>query len=195
MRIPFKTTIVGTLAVILLGIVFVSSAAAQCGIPSIAGTIQPQSWPGEPEPRRAEGLDVADKEGSDHGIVGFWKFKFALPDGTVIDNGFVQWHGDGTEITNSSRPPATGNFCMGVWEKGGRSSYELNHFALGWDPSGNLIGPVQLRAHVTLNHKADRYEGTFTADQYDQSGNLLVHVEGTVTATRITVDTPVGDVL
>jgi hypothetical protein len=195
MRTPLKTTIVETLAVLFLGIVFVSSAAAQCGSPSIAGTIQPQSWPGEPEPRRAESLDVADKEGSDHRIVGFWKFKFVLPDGTVIDNGFVQWHSDGTEITNSSRPPATGNFCMGVWEKTGRSSYKLNHFALGWDPSGNLIGPVQLRADVTLNHEANHYEGTFTIDQYDVSGNPLAHVAGTVTAIRITVDTPVGDVL
>ena len=194
MRTPFRTTIVGTLATLFLGMVFVSSASAQCGFPSIAGTIQPQSQ-GEPEPRRTEDLGVADTGGSDHGIVGFWKFKFVLPDGTVIDNGFVQWHSDGTEITNSSRPPATGNFCMGVWERSERSSYELNHFALGWDPSGNLIGPVQLRAHVTVNHKADHYEGTFTADQYDLSGNLLGHVAGTVTATRITVDTPIGDVL
>src|SRR4030095_4882563 len=195
MRIPFKTPIIGTLAVLFLGMAFVSSAAAQCVMPSIAGTFQPQLSQGEPEPRRAEGLDAAEKAGSDHGIVGFWKFQFALPDGTEIDNGFAQWHSDGTEITNSSRPPATGNFCLGVWEKRGGSSYELNHFALGWDPSGNFIGPVQLRARVTLNHKADRYGGTVTADQYDLSGNLLGHAEGTVTATRITVDTPIGDVL
>ena len=191
----FKTPIIGTLAVLFLGMVFVSSAAAQCGMPSIAGTIQPQSWRGAPEPRRTEAPEVADSEGTNQRIVGFWKFKFVLPDGTVIDNGFAQWHSDGTEITNSSRPPATGNFCLGVWEKGGRSRFELNHFALSWDPSGNFIGPAQLREDVTVNHKADRYEGTFTIDQYDVSGNLLAHVEGTVTATRITVETPIGDVL
>jgi hypothetical protein len=43
--------------------------------------------------------------------------------------------------------------------------------------------------------KADRYEGTFTIDQYDVSGNLLVHIAGRITGTRITVDTAVGPVL
>jgi hypothetical protein len=195
MRTVLKSTITGTLAILFLGMIFVSNAAAQCGIPSIAGAIQPQSWQGAPESRRAEVLLVSDKEGANHRIVGFWKFKFVLPDGTVIDNGFVQWHSDGTEITNSSRPPATGNFCLGVWEKSGPSSYQLNHFALSWDLNGNLIGPAQIREDVTLNHKADQYEGTFTIDQYDVSGNPLAHVAGTVTATRITVDTPVGEVL
>ena len=38
-------------------------------------------------------------------IVGFWKVQLSLPDGTVIDNGYVTWHADGTEILNSSRPP------------------------------------------------------------------------------------------
>jgi hypothetical protein len=79
--------------------------------------------------------------------VGFWKIKFVsegssgIPDGTVIDNGLAQWHSDGTEIMNSSRPPATGNFCLGVWQKSGPSSYKLNHFALAYDVSGNFIGP------------------------------------------------------
>jgi hypothetical protein len=47
--------------------------------------------------------------------------------------GFSQWHSDGTEILNSSRPPATSNFCLGVWEKTGPFAYKLNHFALSSD--------------------------------------------------------------
>jgi len=37
-------------------------------------------------------------------IVGFWHVKFIskgtgfIPDGTVVDMGFSQWHSDGTEI-------------------------------------------------------------------------------------------------
>src|SRR3982074_1334258 len=56
-------------------------------------------------------------------IVGLWKFKFVskdspgIPDGAVIDEGYVTWHSDGTEIMNSGRAPSTGNFCMGVWKK------------------------------------------------------------------------------
>ena len=96
---------------------------------------------------------------------------------------------------NSSRDPATGNFCLGVWQKSGPFGYELNHFALSWDPSGNFIGPAQIRETVTLNQRADQYEGTFTIDQYDPSGTLLVHIAGTISAARITVNTAVGDVL
>jgi hypothetical protein len=201
MRTGFKATITGTLAVVLLGMVFVSKADAQCAFLSKAGGFQLQSWQGAPEFRR-EAFLVAGQEGADPRIVGFWKVKFVaegttgIPDDTVIDNGFVQWHGDGTEIMNSSRPPATGNFCLGVWQKSGPSSYKLNHFALSFDPSGTLIGPAQIREDITLNHKGNQYEGTFTIDQYDLEGNPLPpHITGRVTATRITVDTTVAEVL
>ena len=203
MRTIFKTAITGTLAIALHGIVFVSKATAQCGYPQWNRTeaVQPMSWQGVARPRPDSVMLAANKEGSDDRIVGFWKFKFVsegtrgIPDGTVIDNGFVQWHSDGTEITNSSRPPATGNFCLGVWQKSGASSYALNHFGLSSDLSGNFIGPAQIREDITLNHKANEYEGTFTIDQYDAAGHLLAHIEGRVAATRINVDTPVGDVL
>lgn len=134
-------------------------------------------------------------------IVGFWHVTFIskgtgfIPDGTVIDQGFSQWHSDGTEILNSSRPPATSNFCLGVWEKTGPSTYKLNHFALSSDLNGNMIGPANIRENVTLDAHGATYAGTFSIDQYDTSGNLLVHIVGEVKSTRITVDTKVSDIL
>jgi hypothetical protein len=195
MRSTLRITTIA-LAVILLPIGFVSSAQGQCAmfpwnkattnVPAgrAAASLQPASLP-----------PAADQKGSDDRIVGFWKVKFSVADGTVIDNGFVQWHADGTEIMNSSRPPATGNFCLGVWRKSGSSNYELNHFALSFDPGGSLVGPAQIRESLTLERGGDRYEGTFTIDQFDTSGNPLAHVEGRVTGARISVDTPVADVL
>jgi hypothetical protein len=82
----------------------------------------------------------------------------------------------------------TGNFCLGVWQKSGRSSYKLNHFGLGWDANGDFIGPARIAEEVTVDRSGNHYEGTFTIDQYDPSGKLLAHVTGHVTATRITVD-------
>jgi hypothetical protein len=134
-------------------------------------------------------------------VVGFWHVTFIskgtgfIPDGTVVDQGFSQWHSDGTEILNSSRPPATSNFCLGVWEKTGPSAYKLNHFALSSDLNGNMIGPANIRENVTLDSHGATYSGTFSIDQYDTSGNLLVHIVGEVKATRITVDTKVSDIL
>jgi hypothetical protein len=78
---------------------------------------------------------------------------------------------------------------MGVWKKVG-NNYVLNHFAKSWDPDGNFIGPANIRERIHLDRGGQTYSGTFTLDQYDTSGNLLVHIEGEVAATRITVNTP-----
>ena len=129
-------------------------------------------------------------------IVGFWHVVFVLEGtDTVIDAGFSQWHADGTEILNSSRPPATSNFCLGVWEQTGRTTYKLNHFALSSDMNGNLIGPAEIRENVILGKNGNTYTGNFTIDQYDTAGNSKMHVQGTITATRITVDTKITDIL
>jgi hypothetical protein len=134
-------------------------------------------------------------------IVGLWKVKLlsegnpGTPDGTVIDNGFAEWHSDGTELMNSSKAPATGNFCMGVWEKTGRARYQLNHFALNYDSSGTFIGPVQIQESIALDKKAQTFSGTFTVDQFDPAGNSLAHLAGDVTGTRVTVNTTVDQVL
>ena len=203
MRTKFKTAITAAIAMVLLGMGFVSRANAQCGGSKWlkTGPIQLQSWEGGLPFGTASFLQVASHTGGGAGVVGFWKVKFVaegnagIPDGALIDNGFAQWHSDGTEIMNSSKAPVTSSFCLGVFQKSGPSSYQLNHFALGFDASSNFIGPVQIQESVTVNRKADQYAGTFTIDQFDPMGNPLAHVAGNVAATRITVDTPVGDVL
>jgi len=203
MRSMFKAAMIGIFAVVSFGVVLVPQASAQCAFPGLnkGGAVQRQSWQGEAQVRPGSFVLASEEKVSDPRIVGFWKVKFVsqgtpgIPDGAVIDNGFAQWHDDGTEIMNSSRVPATGSFCLGVFQKFGPSSYNLNHFGLSFDPAGNFVGPAQIREHVTLNNKADQYEGTFTIDQFDPSGNVLAHITGQVTATRIFVDTPVADVL
>jgi hypothetical protein len=132
---------------------------------------------------------------ADRSIVGLWKFTFAakgvpgIPDGAVIDAGYATWHSDGTEIMNSSRPPQSSSFCMGVWKRVGRT-YRLNHFALSWDPTGTtFVGPANIRESVTVDRTGNRYSGTFTIDQFAEDGTtVLKHLTGTVEATRVTAD-------
>jgi hypothetical protein len=200
----FNTVIIGTLAVGFLGTFLGAEASAGCWNLEAhkAGVIQPRSWRGTDQFRSGSLLLVADREGSVDRIVGFWKVTTVsegnpgIPDGTVLDAGFVQWHADGTEILNSSRPAASGNFCLGVWKKTGSFHYTLNHFALSSDPSTDtLSGTAQIRHEIDLDHGGDTYSGTFTTDVYDVSGHLLRHVQGSVTAIRITVNTALADVL
>jgi hypothetical protein len=192
-----RTAIAATFAFGLLATCFVTQAGAQCGslASSSLETIQPQL--------DGQFIDASFAEPGSEGdhIVGFWHAKFVsegssgIPDGTVIDSPNVQWHGDGTEIMNSTRVPATGDICMGIWHKTGKLTYELNHFTLGFDTSGNFVGPGQIQEDVTLDKKADQYSGTFKIDQYDPSGNLLAQLTGQITATRITVNTTIDQVL
>ncbi len=202
MSVPKLHLLISGFVVGLLATVCVPKAIASCGYSGkpTAGIMIPQSWP-EASDSVASLMLVANQQGADDRIVGFWKMTLVaegnagIPNGTVIDAGYTQWHGDGTEIINSSRPPATGNFCLGVWQKSGPSGYTVNHIALAANENGQLIGPAQIRENVALDQKANHYDGTFTLDQYDFSGNLLAHIGGRVTATRITVNTTIDEIL
>ena len=118
-----------------------------------------------------------------------------VPDGTVLDVGYAQWHSDGTEIMNSSRPPATGSFCLGVWAKTGPSTYKLNHFAISWNPDGTIQGPAQIQETLTVSADRNSYTGTFTLVQYNQAGAEQARNVGRVEGTRITVTTPITGAL
>jgi hypothetical protein len=134
-------------------------------------------------------------------VVGMWTVNFisqgntthnpSIPDGALIDFGYTQWHTDGTELMNSGgHAAATGNFCMGTWVRSGFFTYELNHFALSYDPTtGNLAAKIDIREQVILDPTGNEFTGTFTIDAYDPTSGLKVdHVAGTLSAVRVTVD-------
>jgi len=198
----FRTAITGTLAMVSLAMGLVTEASAGCpNLPGFkAGAAQPISWQGKGEFGPGSPLLVADRDDSVDRIVGFWRVKYVskgtpgVPDGTVFDNAFQQWHSDGTEIHNSQAPAASGNICLGVWKKTGRSHYTLNHFYLNSDPTTNsLQARVQIREEIDLDRSGDEHFGIFTIDGYDLEGNFLFHQQGTVQATRITVKTDLKD--
>ena len=93
------------------------------------------------------------------------------------------------------RIPASGwQFLFRIWKKTGRSHYALNHFFQNWDPTNNsLHDRGQIREEIDLDRSGDEHFGTVTLDSYDLEGNLLVHLQGTVHATRITVKTDLKD--
>jgi len=121
-------------------------------------------------------------------IVGLWHVRF-LSGGLLYDEGFDQWHSDGSEILNDNGvPPAQGNVCLGVWKKVGSRTFKLKHPAWNWDANGNLTGTLIIRETVTVDADRDSYHGTFTFDFYDLNGNLTSEVKGDLNAKRITVD-------
>ena len=197
-------------ALFLASSVFAFNAAAQCGTGSGDGHStmnNANSLLSRSVPLRASVKPAALAAQNDQGensisIVGFWHVVFTsqgttnppIPDGVVIDAGFSQWHSDHTEILNSSRPPAIANFCLGAWAKTGANTYTLNHFALSFNPDGTMQGPANIRETVSLSADGNTYSGTFSIDQYDTHLNLLAHIVGTISATRVTVNTKPTDI-
>jgi len=94
-------------------------------------------------------------------IVGMWRFELIAPDGSTADDGYAVWHADGTEIQNSGvHAPPTSNFCLGVYERVGDRTYELNHFPLGWDASGQASAvAIQL---TESKHASNRVPWSFS---------------------------------
>ena len=206
MKNTFKslTALLGAAALSLL---LVPAANAACGGP-VAKHV---NWSPQLRGAQAGGarfvmasdlLDLIDP------IVGMWHVKFVVkgnnstaPNDTEFDAGYSVWHGDGTEIMNSGgRPPQSGDFCLGVWQKVGEHIYKLNHFAAGWDPTGStLLGPAQIQEQITLDRAGNSFSGTFTVDQYVETNGVLnptpvAHFQGNITGTRITVNTPAQSV-
>jgi hypothetical protein len=177
-----------------LGIAFAPAAHAGC----LPGTAGESKQPGAPKLEEARYLAHADDHDNagEAAIVGFWHVQLIVGE-DVVDDAFVQWHADGTEIMNSSRPPITSSFCLGVWKRTGPRSYHLKHLAKSWGPDGlTPVGPAVILEDVALALSANSYTGTFSLTQYDLDGNVIspdpahgvpaVTIYGTIRAVRIT---------
>jgi hypothetical protein len=103
----------------------------------------------------------------------------------------IKYHSDETEILNAgARSPAQQNFCLGVWQKTGGFTYQVNHFALNYNATtGALIGKIIVIELVTVSPGGTAFSGTFVETVFDPMGNQTDHLTGQVKAQRITVDT------
>lgn len=191
------------LAMLGLGTLWVPLASAVCANPFLKAHVSRQAWDGQVG-GTAKLLLANDHEPS---MVGLWHISFIAegntgaglpPDGAVVDSGLTEWHSDGTEETLDSRPPATGDVCLGVWKQMGARHYMLNHFGIGFDPStdpNTPLGYAHIPQDIVLSRDGMTFTGSFVIDQYDATGNLLVEIKGKLAGTRITLATTVGDLL
>jgi hypothetical protein len=190
------------LGFVLMGALLTAMAAAECGMPT--AKLHKQAW--RVGDSTAQPTQAADTE---EPLVGMWHVTFTAegnskgpPDGTPIDSALIVWHSDGTEIMNSGRPPQDGDFCMGIWKKVGPNQYKVNHFAwLGNDttnaPSGigNPTGPTRLTEAVTVSADGNTLLGTFSLRATDTAGKTTAFIRGTITGTRITMETTIPELL
>ena len=192
----------GGLSFVLMGAFLTAMAAAQCGTPT--AKLHKQAWRvGDPTALLTQAADTAEP------IVGMWHVTFTAegnsggpPDGTPIDNALIIWHSDGTEIMTSMRPPQDGDICLGVWEKVGPNKYKVNHLPwFGNDttnaPSGigNPTGPTRIVEVVTVSEDGNSLSGTFSLRATDTTGKTTAFILGTITGTRVTMETTIPELL
>jgi len=203
MNTVIRRNLILTVAVFAFGAIWAPIASAECGNPlNDKGHLSRQSWHG-PEIPSANLLLASDRGPS---MVGMWHVVFIAegngpglpPDGTQVDSTLAQWHRDGTEITLASRPPQTGDVCLGVWEEVGPRHFHLNHFGIAFDPSVDPNTPqgfANIHQDIHLHPDGKSFKGAFIIDQYDATGNLLVEIKGDLIGTRVTQSTTVSDLL
>jgi hypothetical protein len=84
----------------------------------------------------------------------------------------------------------SGDVCLGEWVKTGTRTYQLNHFGISYDPTGqDLVGPARIKQTLTISANGQMTSGTFSIDQFDEDNNLLAHVQGKVIGTRVDINT------
>ncbi len=191
--------IVPVLSVLAAATIVTPYAHAGCGLYTpVQNSTNYQPQIASPELESAAPVTDAEDAGkSEPSIVGMWKEHLisegtkGIPDGTEVDASYAQWHSDGTELQVSGmRAPLTGDVCVGVYVKTGVRTYQLNHFGVSFDPTGQtLVGPARIQEWVTVDAKGNATSGKFTLNQYDDDGNLLAHVQGKLVGTRVTIDT------
>jgi hypothetical protein len=209
-RIAMKTrgAMITVLGAAVAGIMLVPAASACALADPAAPPVILQLLPDAQNPLAsatsadlARDLSSAALRASAASIVGMWSFQFIsqgnttrnppIADGTQLNFGYTQLHSDGTEIFNAgARSPAQGNVCLGVWQKTGYSTYQVNHFALNYNATtGALLGKILVIETLTLSPGGTAFSGTFVETVFDTMGNKTDHLTGQVTAQRITVDT------
>lgn len=135
---------------------------------------------------------VEDENTPASSVVGLWKSTHFLGTGPdVYDQTYQQFHADGNEnMLSRGLPPALGNVCLGTWQRVGPRTFKLKHVAWNWNPDGSFAGTFQMAVTLRLNQSADKYSGTWSAENFDPAGNLIpeLNADGIVEATRIGVD-------
>jgi hypothetical protein len=175
---------------------FSSSVSAQClfsfkhgGAAFAASPMTARKAKTTVSPRRDDGTSQPHENGEVKSITGLWDVQF-ISDGQVVDEGFDQYHFDGTEILNDTPPPSVGNVCLGVWAKTGAQTLKLKHPSWIYDPTNTfVIGTATIFEAITLDDSGDSFAGTFTVQIRDLSGNPLgPDLAGDLKGERIAVD-------
>jgi hypothetical protein len=129
------------------------------------------------------GLTPATQAAGRPSIVGLWNVHY-FQGTTEIFETYDQWHSDGLEFEVNSIYP--GAICQGTYKQKANGTVFNYHVIYTFDSSGVFNGRILETQTNTVSQDGATYSGTFDQKVYDLSGNFIVEMTGTLTATRIT---------
>jgi len=92
---------------------------------------------------------------------------------------------------NAPAPPFPFTPGHGVWKKSTEDNYVFHYVNLIYDPASYASnGQTSIRVHVKLGDDTNSFSGTGHLKVSDNAGNVLFEADGTITASRITIDQP-----
>jgi hypothetical protein len=83
-------------------------------------------------------------------------------------------------------PPESPGY--GEWVRTSRHGYAITFHTLLGDGAGNFVGRGKIRSTITVGPEGDTFTGAFQVDVFDAAGGLLFSDTGTVTASRLRVE-------
>jgi len=157
----------------------------------VAGTVSAEAACGVPIKGQSAKINFSPlgKPARPHGdsIVGVWQVTLIVGGNPVLQT-MKSWHSDGTEYDNADLPPTAGNVCQGVWVSTGPRKIHNRHIGWTFDSSSNPSGYFIEVEDDRVARDGNSYKGPFDQKFYDNSGNLVNELSGTISATRITAE-------
>lgn len=187
---------------VVLGAMSSQIAVAQCGSVAKKTSFQTRAFAyrggfslasyARPGSQTSSEADEDDRSGQGlEPLVGLWKVSMVDESHNYSDKSYIAFHSDFTEFQNSERTPSTGAVCQGVWEKTGRSTYRVNHYALGYADNVNLTNVIRIRESIRVDRSRKTFSGEFIEDIYDTAHHFIVEFKGPMTGTRVTIDSDI----
>jgi hypothetical protein len=119
-------------------------------------------------------------------IVGLWSVHYVSTTGGPEVLTYDQWHSDGLEFEAANL--FLGLICQGTFKVANDGTVHLYHVAWTFDANGAPSGYWDENLTATVSTDGTTYSGTYARKFYDVNGNFLFEDDGTLTATRLTVE-------
>jgi hypothetical protein len=139
------------------------------------------------------GAQTGTPPAAGQGFVGAWRLTFETPLGpsqsllTLMADGTLLFSGQPVKPASGAIPVTFISAAHGAWQPTGSTTAAATWVGFVSDGHGKLLATATDSVEASLGADGDRWSGAYSATVADPDGNVLFVGDGTVRATRITL--------